>query len=418
MVSNNSDLGHLDRCQICGTKSLEEVLDLGFQPLCDSLLTASQLHQPEVTYPLRLMRCPKCTLTQLDYAVAGNIVYHPDYPYKSGISEPLVEYLDTFSEELMESGTVRGTALVVDVGSNDGTLLAAFRKRGLRVIGVEPTNIAELARKQNIPTIQAFFTERVARDIVSRYGQPSLVTATNAFAHMADLDEVVRGMKTLIGSNGTIVIENHYLIDVLQRMQFDTIYHEHIRTYSLRSLVTLFGNYDLEVVDAIRVPRYGGSIRVQVAPKGLRCVNSSVSELLHDENVFGLAHSEPYEHFRRGVEQLKVKTMHYLYDLLGTGCRIVGNSCPGRCVTLVNYFGIDRAMIPYIAELPNSLKLGYFLPGKQIPIVDNSILVKEQPDYVILFAWHYADAMIKNLRNIGVKSRLIQLLPKLRVHSL
>jgi hypothetical protein len=157
---------------------------------------------------------------------------------------------------------------------------------------------------------------------------------------------------------------------------------------------------------------------VKVAPKGCRQVNKSVPEILRREHEFGLDRPEPYARFRQKVEALKANTMHFLYGRLNGGCSIVGNSCPGRCVTLVHYDGIDRSMLPYIAELPASLKLGRYLPGKRIPVVDNSVLAKEQPDYIILFAWHYADVVIKNLRDSGVKSHLVQLLPKLQVHSL
>ena len=417
MLCHDVDIGHLDHCQICGAGNLDEVIDLGHQPLCDSLPTDAQLSEPEVTYPLRLMRCPSCTLSQLDYVVSGKTIYHKDYPYKAGISQPLVDYFNIISRELVEEFSLNKTDLVVDIGSNDGTLLTGFKAHGTRVLGVEPTDIANFAQKDGIDTIQAFFDEQVARAIVSEHGHASIVTATNVFAHMADLGEVIRGMKRLIGANGTIMIENHYLMDVLQRLQFDTVYHEHIRTYSLRSLVVLFEQYDLEITDARRVSRYGGSIRVQVAPKGRRRVNSNVSEGLRREREFGLDRAEPYARFRQRVEALKAETMHFLDDRRNAGCRIVGNSCPGRCVTLIHYYGIDRSIIPYIAELPTSLKLGKYLPGKYIPIVDNSILAKEQPDYVVIFAWHYAEAVIKNLRASGVRSHLVQLLPELQVHS-
>jgi len=234
---------------------------------------------------------------------------------------------------------------------------------------------------------------------------------------MAALGETVRGMKRLIGEDGVIVIENHYLLDMLQGLQFDTIYHEHIRTYSLRSLVVLFEQYGLEVFDARRAARYGGSIRIQVAAQGRRRAGDSVADLLAQELDYGLDRAEPYARFRKGVEALKGKTMNFLSDRLAAGLRVVGNSCPGRCSTLINYYGIDRSMLPYIAEFPTSLKKGLYLPGKHIPIVDNRILAEEQPDYVVMFAWHYRDEMIRNLRASGVRSHLVQPLPELQVFA-
>jgi hypothetical protein len=416
-VKHDVSAGALERCQICGETALAEIIDFGRQPLCDSLLRAEQLAEPEPTHPLRLMRCPSCTLSQLDYVVPGEVVYYRRYPYRAGITPPLVLYLRNLSRALVDSLALGASDLVVDVGSNDGTLLSGFRDAGTRVLGVEPTDIAAFARSDGIETIQSIFDEDCARDIVAMHGHASLVTATNVFAHMASLGETVRGIKRLIGDDGVIVIENHYLLDVLQDLQFDTIYHEHIRTYSLRSLIVLFEQYGLEVFDAARVPRYGGSIRIQVARKGRRKVAGSVAKLLAEERDYGLDRAEPYERFRLGVEALKAKTLAFLSDRLAAGDRVVGNSCPGRCSTLVNYYGIDRGMMPYIAELPNSLKKGLYLPGKHIPIVDNKILAEEQPDYIVMFAWHYRDEMIKDLRERGVRSHLVQPLPQLQIFA-
>jgi hypothetical protein len=417
MPLHDVSAGHLEHCQICGEAALEEVIDLGHQPLCDTLLTEEQLAAPEVTYPLRLMPCPACTLSQLDYVVPGYVVYHRKYPYRAGITPPLVDYLRRMSRTLVEACGLGAADLVVDIGSNDGTLLAGFKNAGTRVLGVEPTDIAAIAQHAGIETIQTFFDEQLAREIVAAHGHASMVTATNVFAHMAALGETVIGMKQLIGEDGILVIENHYLLDVLEYLQFDTVYHEHIRTYSLRSLIVLFEQYELEVFDAGRVPRYGGSIRIQVAPKGRRRIKDSVSEMLVQELDYGLDRAEPYARFRQEVEALKAETMNFLSDRLASGFHVVGNSCPGRCSTLINYYGIDRGMLPYIAEFPTSLKKGLYFPGKHIPIVDNSILAEEQPDYVVMFAWHYRDEMIKSLHESGVRSHLVQPLPELQIFA-
>jgi rubrerythrin len=412
---HDASAGPLNRCQVCGETDLKEVIDLGHQPLCDSLLTQDQLRNPEVTYPLRLMRCPSCTLSQLDHVVPAGVVYHRNYPYRTGITQPLVEYLGLMSQSLVKKLGLGLTNLVVDVGSNDGTLLKGFKACGTRVLGIEPTDIAKIAQQDGIETIQSFFDEQLAQEIVAKHGHATLLTATNVFAHMANLGDTVRGMRRLIGQSGRIVIENHYLADVLHSTQFDTIYHEHIRTYTLRSLIMLLEQYGLEVVDARRVPRYGGNIRVLVTPKGLSTVNKSVAELLDFEREYGLDRPERYNEFRSRVETLKIKTMSFLYDCIESGFRVVGYSCPGRCSTLVNYYGIDQSVIPYVAELPNSLKKGLYLPGNHIPIIDESILANEQPAFIVIFAWHYIDAIVSRLRHIGVKSKLVQPLPDLRV---
>ena len=231
--------GYLNKCQICNSKKMHLILDLGHQPLCDSLLTKEMLNNPEKTYPLRMLWCEECSLAQLDYCVDGNEVYHQDYPYRTGITKELVEYLKDMSYSLTRKYDLNQNDLVVDLGSNDGTLLTGFKKNGTKTVGVEPTNIANIANKNNIETIQEFFTSDVADNIKNIHGEASLIIATNMFAHMATLGEVISGIESLLKPDGVFVFENHYLLDVIQGGQFDTIYHEHLRTYSLKSLIKL-----------------------------------------------------------------------------------------------------------------------------------------------------------------------------------
>ena len=266
--------GHLNNCQICDSKKLNLIIDLGHQPLCDSLLTKEMLNNPEKTYPLRMMWCEECSLAQLDYCVDGNEVYHPDYPYRTGITKELVEYLKNMSDSLIKKYNLSQDDLVVDLGSNDGTLLTGFKNNTIRVIGVEPTNISQIANKNNIKTIQKFFTVDVATNIKTTAGEASLILATNMFAHMSTIGEVISGIELLLKPDGVFVFENHYLLDVIQGGQFDTIYHEHLRTYSLKSLIKLFSYYNFTVTDVERGTRYGGNIRVHVT-KGK---NRNVSE--------------------------------------------------------------------------------------------------------------------------------------------
>lgn len=407
--------GMLDYCQVCGSRNLEPVIDLGHQPLCDSLLTADMLRAPETRYPLALNRCVECTLTQLSYVVDGAEVYHQEYPYKSGVTRELVEYQSAMAADLVQTHGLTDGQLVVDIGANDGTLLKGFQARGLRALGVEPTNIAQHAIAAGIPSIQDFFSESVATRIVEDHGQARLITATNVFAHMAPLGETVRGMLRLLADDGVIVIENHYLGAVLTRNQFDTIYHEHIRTYSLKSLVVLFEQYGMEVVKAEKVARYGGNIRVHVAQRGRRPVHASVDALLAEEIADGLADGATYAAFVERVNENRGRCMEALYAWHADGRHVVGNSAPGRCSTLMNWYGIDRYLMPYLAEQPHSLKKGLYLPGVHLPIVDNGILVEEQPDYVVLMAWHYQDAIVRYLREKGVRSKLVVPLPEFRI---
>jgi len=407
--------GHIESCQICNSSKLNLILDLGHQPLCDSLMTKEMLNQPETTYPLRMVWCEECSLAQIDYCVEGSVVYHPNYPYKSGVTKELVEYQQGISKSLISKYDLKQNDLVVDLGSNDGTLLTGFKEKGMKVVGVEPTNIAKMANQNGIDTVQKFFTVDVANEIKNKHDKASLMVSTNMFAHMATIGEVVSGIENLLKDDGVFVLESHYLLDVIQGGQFDTIYHEHLRTYSLKSLVKLFSYYNFTVTDVERGSRYGGNIRVHVTKGKNRPVSENVAALLNLEEKSGLYKLETYRKFANRVKKAKKDFVSFLFKTKDNGKTIVANSCPGRCVTLLNYYGIGSDMIPYIAEQPTSLKLDMFLPGKAIPIVNNEILVKEQPDYVILLAWHYAEPIMEQLRKRGLKSKFVIPLPDLKV---
>lgn len=407
--------GPIRTCQVCNHTPLKQILDLGFQPLSDSLLTEEMLHEPEMTYPLRMMWCPKCTTVQLDYCVEGSKVYHPDYPYRPGITQELVSYQDSMSASLIAQYGLTPKDLVVDIGSNDGTLLAGFKKRGIRILGVEPTNIAKIARKYGIPTIQKFFTVTVARDIRKRYGPASLIVTTNTFAHMQTLGEFIAGAHALLTPNGIFVNETHYLLDIIKGGQFDSMYHEHLRTYSLRSQIALFKPYDFTLIHVERGSRYGGNIRTHTMKGKGRMVKRSVRDLLALEKKEGLDRFTTYEHFADRVKKARVQFMEFLIDAKKKHLLVVGDASPARGTTLLNYFGADTELLPYITEQPTSLKLNHYLAGKHMPIIHNRKLFEDQPDYVVLLAWHLADPIMHKLKARGLKSDFVVPLPDFHI---
>jgi len=403
--------GPVTSCQVCNSKKLHTVLDLDHQPLCDSLLTKEMLNLPEKTYPLRMVWCQDCTLVQIDYCVAGEEVYHPDYPYRSGITKELATYQESMALSLAKQYDLKPTDLVIDVGSNDGTLLKGFQKAGVKVLGVEPTNIAKIANKAGVKTVQAFFDIKTSKEIKKKYGTATLITSTNTFAHMQTIGEFIMGAYNLLKDGGVFVNETHYLLDVIKGGQFDTIYHEHLRTYSLKSLIKLFKQYDFTVTDVDRGDRYGGNIRVSATKGKGKKVSPRVKELLKVEEEFGLNKLETFQKFADRVQKARLKFMDFLYKTKTTGKSIVGNSSPARASTLLNHYGVDKELLPYLAEQPTSLKLNMYLPGKHIPIVNNQRLLDEQPDYVVILAWHYAKPIMEQLKARGLKSDFIIPLP-------
>lgn len=412
-MTHDAAPGPLTHCQITGSTDLFEIIDLGHQPLCDSLPASRD--EPETTYPLRLMMCPASGLAQLSYVVPGDVVYHPGYPYRSGISAPLRDYQRAFAAGVVEELGLRPESYVVDIGSNDGTLLSGFKERGMDVLGFEPTNIAFIAQQSGIPTTQNRFTAPIANVVRAEDGPAHLITATNVFAHMADLGEVMRGIDALLAPDGVFITESHYLLDVLEKNQFDTVYHEHIRTYSLKSLCVLFDQYGMEVFDVRRADRYGGNIRAYVARRGCRTVGPVVAELLAAEVDAGLFRPDTWAAWRERVNVQRTRMQDFLDLCAYYGQTVAGKSCPGRASTLINYFGITRDQVPYLAELPDSLKLGRYLPGAHIPIVDESRLFDEQPDYLVLFSWHYADAIMSRMRERGYRGKFVMPLPEFKV---
>jgi len=417
-INHDAPLGIMDHCQITGSKNLFEVIDLGHQPPCDALLTEKTINQPEVNYPLRLMLCPESGLAQLDYIVDGKIIYPASYPYRAGISKPLQEYLRTFADDMVKRFNIPAKSLCVDIGCNDGTLLTGFKRYGMKTLGVEPTDMAKFARKENkITVIQNFFTETIAKDIIKEYGRAKIITMTNVFAHMAPLGEIMRGIDRLLDKDGIFMAEIQYLLDIFERNQFDQIYHEHIRLYSLKSLVKLFSYYEMEVFDAQRMPSREGSIRVYVARKGSRIISSEVGKLLALEEKKGLFEKKAWAKWKQRVEESRYNFMKLAYEAKKKGLLFVADSCPGRGAVLVNYYGIDKSLMPYIAQLPGSEKVGKYLPGTNIPVVDNKIILKDKPDYIVILAWHYGDYIIKNWRAKGVKSKFILPLPEFRIIS-
>ncbi len=407
--------GHLSTCQICGSERLLPIISLGHHAPCDSLLWPKQLHEPERTYPLNLVRCPDCGLVQIDYAVAAEELFFPEYPYRSGITTTLVGNLKSTGPTIMKRFALPAGKLAIDIGSNDGTLLSGFKDAGMKVLGVEPTNISRIANASGIETIQAFFDENVARNIVVSHGQAAVVTAANMFAHVTKLGSLIRGVELLLGENGVFVTESHYLLDLIDTVQYDSIYHEHLKYYSVKSIVRLFSYYDFTVVDIDRIPNYGGSIRVYAQKGKNHPVGSSVTNLLKEEESRGLYSESIYTDFAARIRNSKHQLQKLLVEALSRGERIVGIGSPGRAATLLSYCNIDADMMSYIAEQSTSLKLGLYMPGSHVPIIDEKIMLEEQPEYAVVLSWHYWKPIVEKLRAKGLKSKIIIPLPEVRI---
>jgi hypothetical protein len=397
-------------CQVCGSTQLDDVLSLGYMPPVNQMVPIGQVPHQQPWFPTNLLHCRNCDLVQLGLAVDPVIIFPPEYPYTSGTTKLL---RDNFADLQRESAAMLGLTdkdLVIDIGSNDGTLLSNFQNGGHRVLGIEPTDVGDIANSKGIPTLKRYFDVDVARAVKRDHGPARVVTAANCFAHIEDVHAIVDGIVEMLTPDGVFISESHYLIGLLDTLQYDTVYHEHLRYYSVTSLKHLLEMHDLEVFHARPIPSHGGSIRVYAARRGVHTVQDSVRRMLADEPR-GEALSKRLATFRRDVVLSKLRLLSMLRDLKEKGACIVGISAPSRASTLVNYVGLDQGIIDYVVEIPGSLKIGKFMPGTQIPVVDEARLFTDQPDCAVIFSWHIADELAPKLKAKGFRGQLITPLP-------
>jgi hypothetical protein len=404
----------VERCQVCESPDLESVLFLGYLPPVNQMRTVGERPHEQPAYPAELLRCRKCQLVQIGLIVDPAILFPPEYPYTSGTTRILRENFAELAREATPLLGLNKTDLVVDVGSNDGTLLSNFHKAGHPVCGVEPTLMANLANERGIPTIMSFFGPAAAAQVVEQCGKASVVTATNVFAHIEGIHEIVDSILVMLADDGVFISESHYLMSLIETLQYDTIYHEHLRHYSVESLSYLLDMHGLEVIHAKRIPTHGGSIRVYAARKGKRPVGPTVQAMLAEERSAG-ALSDRLSEFRRRVAMSKLHLHALLSGLLAEGARVYGVGAPSRASTLVNYVGLDRELLDCVVEIAGSYKVGKYMPGTLVPVVDEARLFDDQPEFALLLSWHIADELIPKLRERGFKGQYIVPLPEPRV---
>lgn len=408
----------IDKCQLCGSKNLHSVLFVGFIPPVNTMPVVGSVPVEQPAYPLELLRCSNCTLAQIGLEVDAEVLFPESYPYLSGTTRIL---RDNFADLRLECESVIGLqpkGLIIDVGSNDGTLLANFHGAGYPVLGIEPSRAGDVARRNGIDTLQSYFGLESARSVRSARGQAQLITAANVFAHITNVHDVVDGIIELLGPRGVFVSESHYLLDLVETIQYDTIYHEHLRYYSLVSLARLLQEHGLEVFHVKRIPTHGGSIRVYAARKGERAVLPSVAERVADEDRAGLTDGSAFKTFRDRVIRSKVGLHALIAPIKARKERIYGIGAPSRASTLINYTGLDDGLIDAVMEVSSSHKLDKYIPGTRIPVLDEAKLFEDQPEYALLLSWHIADELAKNLRRKGYSGRFIAPLPEPRIIDL
>lgn len=394
---------HKDTCRVCRGSDLTRILTLGEQPPVDNFVDAERI-KDEKRYPLDVYFCGTCNLVQLIDVVSEEELFHGEYAYFSSASVPLVEHFRSYADDVKKE-YARAGDLVVDIGSNDGVLLQFFTDE-CRVLGVEPSaNVAQVARAKGIDTLDGFFNVEMAKGIVQKYGKAKVVTANNVFAHIDDIDEIVLAVKELLTDDGVFISESHYLLDLIEKMEFDTVYHEHLCYYSVRPLKHLFERFGMEVCDVRRVKTHGGSIRVYARLKSDAPIHASVQELCDLEESAGLYNRARFDSFQKDAEAVRDRLVALVRGAKAEGKIVTAYGAPAKGNTLLNFCGFTADDIKYITDT-TPYKIGLLAPGSHIPVVSPDILTTETPDYVLLLAWNYRDFILekeKELRARGAK---------------
>ena len=379
-------------CRSCGATQLEKVLSLGRTPLANALLRAEDLEQPEPTFPLELVFCPACALVQITETVPPEQLFS-HYLYLSSFSDTMVKHSEELAARLVRERRLDRDSLVVEVASNDGYLLQFYKQAGVPVLGIEPAaNVAEVAELKGIPTLVRFFGRELAAELRSSGRRADVIHANNVLAHVADLNGFVAGLALTLKDGGVAVIEAPHVKPMIERLEFDTIYHEHLCYYSLTALQPLFKRHGLEIVDVFEIPLHGGSLQVHASLGG--SPSDRVVRLLQDEREAGVGELEFYRDFGDKVLRLRKSLVATLEDLKSSGSRIAAYGASAKGATLLNYCHIGRETIEFVADR-STVKQGLYTPGAHLPIKSPESLLTERPDHVLLLTWNFADEILQ-----------------------
>lgn len=408
-----TDLIMVKKCRICGSIKLLDVIDLGKQPIPNGFLKTDELRQKERKYALSVCFCPNCSLMQLKYLVNPKIMFG-NYLYIPSASKTRVRYFEQMAEEVVNVGKLKKNSLVIDVGSNDGSLLVCFKNIGMKILGIDPAeNLVKIANLNGVETILGYFNSTLAKQTTKKYGKAKAITATNVIAHIPNPHEVIKGGEILLDDDGIFAMHFPYSLDLLKKNLFDTIYHEHLFYFNVKSLLYLAKNSGLEIFDIRKSDLDGGSLRVfwkKNKNKNIEVKEKVINRLLEEEIEFGLHKIKAYVEFAKRIKELKINTVKKLKKLKQSNRTIAGYGAAAKANVLLNYFGIDSKTIDYIVD-STPYKQGLYTPGSHIPIYSEDKIYKTNPDYVLIFAWNFSKEIIeknKKYKKNGGKFILVE----------
>lgn len=415
---NSKEIIKVTNCRICNSTDLHEVIDLGSQPIPNGFLTKEQIKKKEKNYPLHVSFCKNCTLMQLTYLVTPRVMFD-NYLYIPSASKTRLNHFKQLAEEVKSVAGLSTNSLVIDVGSNDGSLLTAFKNLGVKTLGIDPAeNLAKVAELSGIKTVLGYFDSKLASKVVKKYGHAQAMTATNVIAHIPNLHEVMKGADILLDEKGIFLMQFPYSLDLLEKNLFDTIYHEHLSYFSVKSLLILAESSKFEIFDIEKSELDGGSLKVfwkKKINKRQKINIERIQKILHEEAEYGLHDIRVYLQFANRIKKLKKKTLKKLDSLKKLKKHIVGYGAAAKANVLLNYFGIDTKTIDYIVD-STPYKQGLFTPGSHIPIFAEDKIYETNPDYILIFAWNFSREIIeKNRKYKNNGGKFMVVVPKIQI---
>lgn len=394
MTASADSLVGATRCRACSGSRLIDFLDLGVQPIANRYVAAADRGAPEPAFPLHAYACLDCALIQVPDRVPAEFFRH--YLYVPSAAEGLRRHFASLADRLAHDAYVPDASYLVDIGCNEGVLLRACAERRLRVVGVDPArNLVERVRAAGIEVVNEYFGAEVSRALREKHGRAAAITTTNTFNHIDDLHGFVRGVRDLLAEDGVLIVEVPHAADLLEHNEFDTIYHEHLSEFSVRSMVELFRSCDLEVFDVEALTVHGGSMRVWGQHVGgPRPTSAAVASWCEDEDARGLREPATYDAFRERVEALRETLRAQIAALLEDGKRLAAYGAPAKGMTLLSYCHLGPTEIAYVVDR-SPLKQDRFTPGTGIPIVSPERIVSDPPDVMLVLAWNYLDEIVE-----------------------
>ncbi|MBT8101355.1 MAG: class I SAM-dependent methyltransferase [Gammaproteobacteria bacterium] len=393
-MTSRGIIREITHCRICGNDKLVKYLDLGMMPLANNLADSVAEAKAMQRYPMQVLYCRDCSLSQLSVVIDPRELFSK-YAYRSSINRAYLRHCREMAVSVGDSLGLREDDLVVDIAGNDGALLSVFKDElDVRVVNVDPAeNLAAIADAAGVPTITSFWGADVARRVVSEYGRPKLITATNVFAHVDNVRDFVAAAKDCLDDDGALMLEFPYGVDFIEHREFDTIYFEHLSYVLLRPVNRLVKTVDMQIFDVQKQNIHGGSVRVFIGKQDAHEARPSVAEFIAKEATDGYHDVAVYENWNNEIRALIDDLVSQISNLRKGGAKIAGFAASAKGNTLLNACQFDSSTIDYIVD-DTPEKIGKFSPGTGIPIVDRTVLADDPPDYLVILAWNFAELII------------------------